>query len=134
MLRRAPVALTPVPLSERASVPTVIFPWSCRAAPEETVVLPEVEPRALACWMFKTPALTLVVPVYALEPERVSVPAPDLVRLPLPEMVLERVMFPLLRLIASVPLFVMALLEEIEPVVPPSPIWSVPALIVVAPV
>ena len=39
-----------------------------------------------------------------------------------------------LRLKASVPLLVMALLVEREPVVPPFPIWSVPALIVVAPV
>ena len=39
-----------------------------------------------------------------------------------------------LRLKASAPLLTMLLLVEREPVVPPLPIWSVPALIVVAPV
>ena len=40
----------------------------------------------------------------------------------------------LLRLKVSVPLLVIALLVEREPVVPPLPIWSVPAPMVVLPV
>ena len=66
-------------------------------------------------------------------PPRVSVLVPSLVRLPVPEIVLERVMASL-RLIASVPLLVMELLAEREPVVLPAPICSVPELIVVVPV
>lgn len=64
MLRRAPPELTPVPVSERASAPTVMFPSRCRAAPvADTVVPPAVVPSALACWMFKAPALIVVAPV-----------------------------------------------------------------------
>ena len=40
----------------------------------------------------------------------------------------------LLRLKASVPLLVMLLLGDNDPVIPPAPICKVPALIVVAPV
>ena len=68
---------------------------------------------------------------------RVSVPEPFLTTEPVPLMALlksvpcERLS---VRLKARVPLLVMALLAEREPVVPPAPIWSVPALMVVAPV
>ncbi len=65
MLRKAPVELlTPVPVSERASAPTVMSPWSCRAAPvADTVVPPAVVPSALLFWMFNAPALIVVAPV-----------------------------------------------------------------------
>ena len=68
-----------------------------------------------------------------LLPERVSVPAPDLVKLPVPMILLDMVIASL-RLMARVPLLVIALLEEMEPEVLPAPIWRVPAAIVVAPV
>jgi hypothetical protein len=68
-----------------------------------------------------------------LVPLSVSVPLPFFVRAPVPEMILESVIESL-RLKTSVPLLVIALLEEMEPVVPPVPIWSVPALMVVVPV
>jgi hypothetical protein len=63
----------------------------------------------------------------------VRVLVPILIRLPVPLMVLEMVIASL-RLTVKLALLVMALLEEIEPVVLPAPIWRVPALIVVVPV
>ena len=69
---------------------------------------------------------------------RVVVPLPACVNEPEPEMALPLKSVPcetaLLRLIVRLPLSVIVLLVESEPVVPPLPSWSVPALIVVAPV
>ncbi|GJD43422.1 hypothetical protein AFCDBAGC_1274 [Methylobacterium cerastii] len=64
-------------------------------------------------------------------PDSVSVPAPDLVTLPVPETVPAKVIASE-RVNASVPLS--TTLPTIEPVVPPAPICSVPAEIVVPPV
>ena len=66
-----------------------------------------------------------------LAPVSVSVPLPNLVRPPVPEMMSPYEMLSD-RLKASVPLFVM--LPVTEPVVPPLPMVRVPALIVVPPV
>ena len=68
-----------------------------------------------------------------LLPVSVSVPAPSFVTAPVPEIMVDTVRASL-RLMANVPLLVMPLVEEIAPLVPPAPICSVPALIVVAPV
>jgi hypothetical protein len=79
----------------------------------------------------------VVPPEYVLFPERLSVPLPFWVSTPVPE-ITEAKSVPwvtvLLRLKISVPLFVMELLEERLPAAPPLPIWSVPPVIVVAPV
>ena len=63
MFRRAPPLEIPVPFKVRASAPTVIPPWISKAAPEVTLVPAAVVPKAVACWMFKMPALTVVSPV-----------------------------------------------------------------------
>ena len=63
MLRRAPSEEIPVPLSVRASAPTVMVFWIWSAAPPVTVVPAAVVPSAVAFWMFKTPAVTVVRPV-----------------------------------------------------------------------
>ena len=69
---------------------------------------------------------------------RVRLPAPFLISEPVPVMAADEKSVPCARsferLKASVPLLVMALLADREPMVVPLPIWSVPALIVVAPV
>ena len=62
-LSSAPLLETPVPLRDKASAPTVMLFWSCSVVPL-VMLLPEaVVPRAVAFWMFNTPALTVVVPV-----------------------------------------------------------------------
>jgi hypothetical protein len=68
ILRRAPVLEIPVPLSVRASVPTLMPPCNWSAAPLVTEVpeagsLLAVPPSALEFWRLSTPAETVVVPV-----------------------------------------------------------------------
>ena len=63
MLRSAPSAEIPVPLSVSDSAPTVMLFWICKAAPEVTEVPAAVVPRAVAFRMLSTPAFTAVVPV-----------------------------------------------------------------------
>ena len=62
-----------------------------------------------------------------------TVPLPFWIKSPEPEMALATVIASE-RLMANVPLLVMPLAVEIAPRVPPAPIWSVPVLIVIAPV
>ena len=71
-------------------------------------------------------AVNVVVP----DPACVNEPVP-LIALPLKSVPCKTA---LLRLIVRFPLSVIVLLVDSEPVVPPLPSWSVPALIVVAPV
>ena len=55
------------------------------SVPPPNVIVPEV-PTALRLPRASTPSLIVVPPVYELEPESVSVPEPDLVRVPVPLM------------------------------------------------
>ena len=74
------------------------------------------------------------MPVYVLAPERVSVPLPFLINDPDP-LITPEYAYALLRLMMRVPLLVM--FDEAGPklpVVPPLPICSVPAEMVVVPV
>jgi len=66
-----------------------------------------------------------------LAAERVSVPLPDLVRVPLPLMLPERVSEPV-RSTRRAELLTMEELVRL-PVPPPAPIWRVPAEMVVVP-
>ena len=59
--------------------------------------------------------------------------APDLISVPVPEMLLENVRLSL-RLIVSEPLLTIWLLGSSDPVVPPAPIDKLPARILVVPV
>ena len=63
MLRSAPVVVMPVPFKVSASVPVVMPPWICSAAPEVTLVPAAVVPSAFAFRMFNAPVLTVVNPV-----------------------------------------------------------------------
>src|SRR5262245_16921139 len=84
---RAPLPLMPVPLRMIGSVTLRPEPSTCTAAPLATTVAPAVPPRAALPWTCTTPWLTKVTPVYVLALlDRVRVPAPVLVRLPLPPM------------------------------------------------
>ena len=56
--------------------------------------MPEVEPTAVVELIERFPELIVVRPVYELLPVSVSVPAPDLVRLPEPPIVPETVTLP----------------------------------------
>ena len=66
-------------------------------------------------------------------PDRSTAPAPDLVSVPVPEMLLEKVLLSL-RLRTSEPLLTIWLLGSSDPVVPPLPIDNPPASILVTPV
>ena len=93
-----------------------------------------VLPSAVVEASLTVPRWMEVVPEKELLPPRVRVAAPLTVRAPAPEMALLKTAVPE-RLMMSVPLFVTALEAEMEPVVPPEPIWSVaPDAIVVTPV
>ena len=71
-----------------------------------------------------------------MAPERTSVPLPAWINAPVPLIALAKSV-PCVRVFerlkASAPLLVIALDVERLPVVPPAPIWRVPALMVVAP-
>jgi hypothetical protein len=110
-----------------------IAPDPPRVAPAETKRLSEPVPEPLVLLTISVPVLTVVPPVKVLLPVSVSVPAPFFLRAPVPEIMVDTVRASL-RLIANVPLLLMPLVEEIAPLVPPAPICSVPALIVVVPV
>ena len=62
-LRRAPVPPMPVPASVTGSPIASPEPSISSAAPEATVVIPAVVPRAVAVWTRTLPALTVVAPV-----------------------------------------------------------------------
>ena len=92
LLVKAPTLETPVPLMVNASVATDVSekPFISKLAPEETVVAPETSPKGPVADddetpNFKVPTLTVVNPVYVLTPDKVNVPAPDLVIPPVPE-------------------------------------------------
>ena len=63
IFRMAPSVEMPVPFKVKASAPMVMPPCSCNAAPEVTEVPPAVVPSAELLCRFRTPALTVVVPV-----------------------------------------------------------------------
>ena len=63
ILRSAPVLEMPLPSRASGSLPTLMPPWICKAAPEATLVPLVTEPSAVAFWMLSTPSLTVVVPV-----------------------------------------------------------------------
>ena len=71
------------PASVNASAPTVTLLRS-RVAPDATVVRPVVLPRPLLFVTINVPASTAVTPSYVLAPLKVKVPAPVLVKPPLP--------------------------------------------------
>src|SRR4029079_4272951 len=77
------------------------------------------------------PALTVVAPLYVLAPVSVSVPAPSFVNAPVPLIALATANESL-RLNVRAALFTTAPVPSV-PIVPPLPIWSVPAEIVVVP-
>ena len=82
--RSAPFVAEPVPemLSGSAidTAPTASVP------PLDTVVVPEVLPRALVLPAVRIPPLTVIEPEYdELAPDNVSVPVPDFVKAPEPE-------------------------------------------------
>ena len=84
MKRSAPFVAEPVPemLSGSAidTAPTASVP------PLDTVVVPEVLPRALVLPAVRIPPLTVIEPEYdELAPDNVSVPVPDFVKAPEPE-------------------------------------------------
>ena len=72
----------PVPLSVIGSAMARPEPLISTAAPEVTLVVPEVAPRAALESTWTTPTDTVVVPVYVFVPDSASVPEPSLVRPP----------------------------------------------------
>ena len=100
-------------------------------------MIPEVEPSDVLVLIEMFPALRVVTPVNVFVPPRASVPLPAWMRFPVPPMLLAKsvpCVMVLERLKVSVALFMIALEAERFPVLPPLPIWSVPALMVVLPV
>ena len=73
------LSTVPVPAKFRLSV-----------APEEAMVTLDASLLALAELSWSVPALTTVFPLYAMLPERISVPVPDLVRVPMTPVSSER--------------------------------------------
>ena len=103
---------------------------------------PSVEPAATLIWgdvmlplaplpICSVPTFTFVAPAYVFAPVSVVVPPPFFVTVPLPLIALETVTASL-RLKTRAPLSITAPPPSV-PAVAPAPIWSVPALIVVAP-
>ena len=90
MLRRAPPPDTPEPLSVSGRPREIPF-CCCRSisAFEATVTAVD-SPRAALFCRLRTPAFTEVVPVNALDPVRICVPAPVFTRLIVPAEPLER--------------------------------------------
>ena len=131
-----------VPLTELVIVPPdplkagMFATMLCRSSVPPLTVTPPV-PSAWALPICNVPLLTVVPPVWLLLPLRTMVPAPSCIMPPDPATVAAKSVpwvRVLERLNASVALLTMALLAESEPVAPPSPSCSVPALIDVAPV
>ena len=91
-----------------------------------TSVIPAVVPKATFLATLSTPAETLVVPVYvlSLEPDSLSVLAPDLVTAPSPEITPENVcVVPAVALenVNVLPTDVMTMLPEYDALVPSVP-------------
>ena len=128
--------LATVPAAARLPI-VVLWPNRSRVPiwPAEPITTEApVPPSAVEEASLTVPRWIEVVPPKELLPPRVRVAEPLMVKAPDPEMALLKTAVPE-RLMTSVPLLVTALLAEIEPVVPPAPIWRVaPAAMVVAPV
>lgn len=82
MFLRAPPLLIPVPFKVKASSPMVTPPESSSAAPLATVTPPATVPSAVLCVALKAPLEIVVRPVYEFAPERVQIPPPTLVSVP----------------------------------------------------
>ena len=86
---RAPPPEIPVPFRVKASAVPSAKPPKSRAAPAVTVVPAPVVPSGVfvpppVAPSFRIPALTVVKPVYVLDPLNVHVPVPDFVSVPEP--------------------------------------------------
>ena len=84
LLISAPLLDMPKPLSVSASAVPSVNPFKSSTAPLATVVPPATVPRGVftpspAAPSLSVPALTVVVPLYVLAPDSVSVPVPFLV-------------------------------------------------------
>ena len=83
--RIAPVAVIPVPEIVNGSAIDNPAPLMCTAAPDATDVAPTAVPNAESLLTATTPESTEVAPVNVFVADRVSVPDPDLVSAPEPE-------------------------------------------------
>ena len=86
MLRRAPLALMPVPLMVSASAPMLMLPpallvVSSKAVPSWITVPPAVVPKPALLPTRTAPAVFVRIPIKVLVPLRKRVEAPDLVML-----------------------------------------------------
>ena len=133
MLALLPPAVSVAALPEFVTVPApasepklAVKPPRSRLAPADTVIA-ELLPRAVAEPAFNVPEVTLVAPLYVFAADKVRVPAPACVSEPLP-LTMPLWVSALERLYTSAPVLVME--PDTLPVVPPSPICSVPALMV----
>ena len=100
-------------------------------------LLEESAPKSPPAPICNVPASTSVAPVKVFAPERISVPAPNCSNEPVPVIIGAKsvpCVSVLERLKMSVALLVSAPRLDREPLLPPLPISSVPALMVVAPV
>ena len=122
-------ARLPVPLITPLKV-TLLLRLNTREA--LSVMLPASEPVAPPLPIRNVPPAIVVVPVKLFVPVSISVPPPFFARVPVPLMTPEYVQSPLL-IVKAAPLLAMLPVRNPLPGVP-SPICSVPALMVVAPV
>jgi hypothetical protein len=124
-LSKAPVP-EPLPPIVKGSETESSEPSKCTAPVLLTSVIPAVVPSAAFLATLSTPAETLVVPVYvlSLEPDNLSVLAPDLVTAPSPEITPENVcVVPAVALenVNVLPTDVMAMLPLYDALVPSVP-------------
>ena len=71
----------------------VAYPFKSTVAPNEIFVT-AVVPKAALLPIFKAPALTVVAPLYVFTPLKIQVPAPDLVNVPVLEIIPETLTLP----------------------------------------